>query len=213
MIAARLADFLVGLAFRLVTRPLFRIRILGREHIPSRGPALLVSNHLTHLDAFLIGACVKPVVRFLVWKPYYDNRLLNWGLRLAKAIPIWESPRSVARAIELARGELERGHVLCIFAEGCISRTGDLLPFKRGLESIVRGLDAPIIPVHLGGLWESVYSFEGGRFLWKRPRCLRHPVVISFGHPMSASSAACDVRRAVEQLGSRNALAPHTLRE
>jgi acyl-[acyl-carrier-protein]-phospholipid O-acyltransferase / long-chain-fatty-acid--[acyl-carrier-protein] ligase len=208
VIAALLSDLLVGFAFRLVARPLFRIRILGRENIASRGPALLVSNHLTHLDAFLIGACLGPVVRFLVWKPYYDHKLWNWGLRLAKAIPIWTSPRSAARAIERARGELERGHILCIFAEGSISRTGDLLPFKRGLEAIARGVDAPIIPVHLGGLWESVFSFEGGRFFWKRPRCLRHPVIISFGAPMSASSAASDVRQAVEQLGRRNALAP-----
>ena len=155
----------------------------------------------------------EPVVRFLVWKPYYDNKVFTWGLRLAKAIPIWESPRSVAQAIERARGELERGQILCIFAEGSISRTGDLLPFKRGLESIVRGLDAPIVPVHLGGLWESVYSFQGGRFFWKRPRRLRHPVVISFGDPMSPSSAASDVRQAVEHLGNRNALAQRTRRK
>jgi acyl-[acyl-carrier-protein]-phospholipid O-acyltransferase/long-chain-fatty-acid--[acyl-carrier-protein] ligase len=184
MMAARLADLLVGFAFRLVARPLFRIRILGREYIPSRGPALLVSNHLTHLDAFLIGACLGPVVRFLVWKPYYDHKLWNWGLRLAKAIPIWTSPRSAARAIERARGELECGHILCIFAEGSISRTGELLPFKRGLEAIVRGMDAPIVPVHLGGLWESIFSFRGGRFFWKRPLHLRQPVVISFGPAM-----------------------------
>ena len=203
MIAARLSDLLVGLTFRLVARPLFRIRILGREHIPARGPALLVSNHLTHLDAFLVGACIRPVVRFLVWKPYYDYKLLTWGLRLAKAIPIWTSPRDAAQAIERARGALECGQILCIFAEGSISRTGELLPFKRGLEAIARGIDAPIVPVHLGGLWESVFSYEGGRFFWKRPRCLRHPVVISFGTPMSASSTASEVRHAVEQLGSR----------
>ena len=203
MIVEKLSDLLVRLAFRLVARPLFRVRILGREHIPPRGPALLVSNHLTYLDAFLIGSCLWPVVRFLVWKPYYDHKLLTWGLRLAKAIPIWTSPRSAAQAIERARGELERGHILCIFAEGSISRTGNLLPFKRGLEAIVRGLDVPIIPVHLGGLWESVFSFEGGRFFWKRPRYLRHPVVISFGAPMPASSTASEVRQAVEQLGER----------
>ena len=201
MIAARVSDLLVMLAFRAVTRPLFRIRILGREHVPRRGPALLVSNHLTYLDGFLIGSCLGPVVRFLVWKPYYDHKLLTLGLRLAKAIPVWTDARNAARAIQRARGELERGHVLCIFPEGSISRTGDLLPFKRGLEAIVRGLDVPIIPVHLGGLWESAFSFEGGRFFWKRPRRLRHPVVISFGAPMSASSTAHEVREAVEQLG------------
>ena len=202
MTGTRLADFLVRFTCRLVARPLFRIRILGGEHIPSRGPALLVANHLTHLDGFLIGACVGPVVRFVVWKPYYDYKLLTWGLRIAKAIPIGTRPRCAAQAIERVRGGLARGDVICIFAEGSISRTGRLLPFQRGLEAMVRGLDVPVIPVHLGGLWESVFSFEGGRFFWKRPRRLRHPVVISFGAPMPASARAEEVQQAVEELGA-----------
>jgi acyl-[acyl-carrier-protein]-phospholipid O-acyltransferase / long-chain-fatty-acid--[acyl-carrier-protein] ligase len=210
MITLRLSDILVRFAFRLVVRPLFRIRVLGSEHIPSCGPALLVSNHLTYLDAFLIGACIGPVVRFLVWKPYYDHRLLTPWLRFAQAIPIWTGHHSAAEAIERARTQLERGHILCIFAEGSISRTGKLLPFKRGLEAIVSGLDVPVVPVHLGGLWESVFSFNGGRFLWKRPRDLRHPVVISFGCPLPASSTAYEVRQAVEQLGGRTLLHPIT---
>jgi len=197
-----IADLLVSLTFRLVAWPLFRIRVAGKQHIPTRGPALLVSNHLTYLDAFLIGACVQPVVRFLVWKPYFDHKLLTWGLRMARAIPIWTGHRSTAYAIERAREELARGHILCIFAEGSISRTGELLPFKRGLESMVRGLDVRVIPVHLGGLWESVFSFEGGRFFWKRPRYFRHPVVISFGAPMPPSSTATDARDAVERLAT-----------
>ena len=200
MIAVRLSDLLVRFAFRLVARPLFQIRVLGREYIPSRGPALLVSNHLTYLDAFLIGACLGPVVRFLVWKPYYDHRLLTRCFRLAQAIPIWTGHHSAAQAIELARTGLRRGQVLCIFAEGSISRTGRLLPFQRGLEAIVSGLDVPVVPVHLGGLWESVFSFEGGRCFWKWPRRLRHPAVISFGRPMPASSTASEVRQAVQQL-------------
>jgi acyl-[acyl-carrier-protein]-phospholipid O-acyltransferase/long-chain-fatty-acid--[acyl-carrier-protein] ligase len=203
MIARRVSDFLVSLAFRLVAASLFKIRVIGGENIPLRGPAVLVSNHLTYLDGFLIGACLQPVVRFLVWKPYFDHKLLTWGLRMAQAIPVWTGHRSTAYAIARARGELAAGHVLCIFAEGSISRTGELLPFQRGLEAIVRGTDAPVIPVHLGGLWESVFSFEGGRFFWKRPRHFRHPVVISFGPALRASPTAVEARQAVERLGTK----------
>jgi acyl-[acyl-carrier-protein]-phospholipid O-acyltransferase/long-chain-fatty-acid--[acyl-carrier-protein] ligase len=201
--ATKLSDLLVKLAFRMVARPLFHTRIVGREYIPSHGPALLVSNHLTHLDSFLIGACCDPVVRFLVWKPYYDLKLLTWAFRLARAIPIWTDPLSAAQSIKRSRGELQEGQILCAFAEGSISRTGELLPFKRGLEGIVRGLEVPIVPVHLDGLWESVFSFEGGRFLWKRTRRLRHPVVVSFGAPLPASATADKVRLAVQELGAR----------
>jgi len=93
MIAGRLSDSLVRFALRLVAELLFRVRILGNENIPSRGPALLVSNHLTYLDGFLIGSRLKPMVRFLVWKPYYDHKLLRWGFRLAKAIPVDQAAR------------------------------------------------------------------------------------------------------------------------
>jgi acyl-[acyl-carrier-protein]-phospholipid O-acyltransferase/long-chain-fatty-acid--[acyl-carrier-protein] ligase len=204
LLSELLVRSLVWCAFRLVARPLFRIRVLGREHIPSRGPALLVSNHLTYVDAFLIGSCLTPVVRFLAWKPYYDHKLLNWGFRIGKTIPIGEDLPSATQAIERARNELQAGHVLCIFAEGSISRTGELLPFKRGLEAIARGVHAPIIPVHLSGLLESVFGFEGGRVSWmQRLRRLRHPVVISFGPPMPASSTAAEARQAVAQLGAR----------
>ena len=211
MIRARLSDFLARFGLRLVARPLFRIRILGSDHIPSHGPALLVSNHLTYLDGFLIGSCMRPVVRFLVWKPIYDHKLLTWGFRLAKSIPVWTKPHSAGQAIKRARSELARGQVLCIFAEGSISRTGELLPFQRGLEAVVRGLDVPVIPVHLGGLWESVYSFKGGRCFWKWPRTLRQPVVISFGAPMPPSSTAHEVEQAVVRLSrtSSSTQIPH----
>jgi acyl-[acyl-carrier-protein]-phospholipid O-acyltransferase/long-chain-fatty-acid--[acyl-carrier-protein] ligase len=200
MIAARASDLLAKAAFRLVARTFFRIRIEGIRHVPSAGPALLVSNHVTHLDAFLIGAAVGPVVRFLAWKPYYDNKLLTWGFRIGKAIPIGTSPRQIADAIEKARHQLSRGEVVCIFAEGSISRTGDLLPFKRGLEAIACGMNIPIIPVHLGGLWESIFSYQQGPFIRNRPRRLRHPVVISFGKQLPASAPAAEVRRAVQAL-------------
>ena len=211
MSTARLSDFLARLGLRLVARPLFRIRVVGSDHIPTHGPALLVSNHLTYLDGFLIGSCMRPVVRFLVWKPIYDHKLLTWGFRLAKSIPVWTKPHSAGQAIKRARSELARGQVLCVFAEGSISRTGNLLPFQRGLEAVVRGLDVPVIPVHLGGLWESVYSFEGGRFFWKRPRTLRQPVVISFGAPMPPSSTAHEVEQAVVRLSrtSSSTQTPH----
>ena len=201
MIPPALSDALAWFGLRLVARPLFRIRILGSENIPAHGPALLVSNHLTYLDGFLIGSCLRPVVRFLVWKPYYDHKLLTWGFRLAKSIPVWTRPHSAGQAIKRARAELARGQLLCVFAEGSISRTGNLLPFQRGLEAVVRGLDVPVIPVHLAGLWDSVYSFQGGRFFWKRPRTLRQPVVISFGAPMPPSATAHEVEQAVGRLG------------
>ncbi|HEX4594395.1 MAG TPA: acyl-[ACP]--phospholipid O-acyltransferase, partial [Bryobacteraceae bacterium] len=196
-------EFLVRFLLWLATHTLFKIRIVGQENVPFRGPALLVANHMSHVDGFLIAACLQRFIRFMVWKPYYQMPVLNWFFRLAKAIPVGTGgPRDVVTSIRAARKELEAGHMVCIFAEGAISRTGSMLPFRRGLEKIVEDLDVPVIPVHLDRLWGSIFSFERGKFLWKWPKRVPYPVTVSFGAPMPSTSQAQDVRQAILELGS-----------
>ena len=136
---------------------------------------------MSHVDGFLIGACVQRFIRFMVWKPYYEMKAFHWFLRRTNAIPVGTgSPRDMVESIRAARRELAAGHVVCIFAEGAISRTGNMLPFKRGMEKIVDGTDVPIIPVHLDRLWGSIFSFDGGKFFWKWPTRIPYPVTVSF---------------------------------
>jgi acyl-[acyl-carrier-protein]-phospholipid O-acyltransferase/long-chain-fatty-acid--[acyl-carrier-protein] ligase len=104
------------------------------------------------------------------------------------------------RSLRTATEALRNDEIVCIFAEGQITRTGQMLPFRRGLERIMKGVDAPIIPVNLDGVWGSIFSFERGRFLWKVPRRIPYPVTVSFGRPMPPSSNAIEVRRAVQEL-------------
>src|SRR2546430_14246230 len=118
-----------------------------------------------------------------------------WFLRLTKSIPVGTvGLRDMMESIRAARKEIAEGHVVCIFAEGAISRTGNLLPFKRGLEKIVDGLDVPIVPVYLDRVWGSVFSFKGGRFLWKWPARFPYPVTVAFGAPLPSSTPAAEVR-------------------
>jgi len=196
-------DFAVRFFLWLLTHSIFRIRIVGQENVPFRGPALLVSNHMSHVDGFLVGACIQRFVRFMVWKPYYEMKALNWFMRMTNAIPVGTgNRREMVESIRAARRELEAGHVVCIFAEGAISRTGNMLPFKRGMEKIVEGLDVPVIPVHLDRLWGSIFSFESGRFFWKWPKHIPYPVTVSFGAPMPSTTSAHEVRQAIEELSS-----------
>jgi acyl-[acyl-carrier-protein]-phospholipid O-acyltransferase/long-chain-fatty-acid--[acyl-carrier-protein] ligase len=196
-------EYLIRFLLWMLTHTIFRIRIVGQENVPFRGPALLVSNHMSHVDGFLVGACVQRFIRFMVWKPYYDMPSLNWFFRKTMAIPVGSSgPRDMVRAIRSARRELEAGHVVCIFAEGAISRTGNMLPFKRGMEKIVEGMDVPVVPVHLDRLWGSVFSFERGHFFWKLPRQVPYPVTVSFGAAMPAGSSAHEVRQAIQELSA-----------
>ncbi len=137
----------------------------------------------------------------MVWKPYYQLKALNWFFRKTKAIPVGGG-RDAVTAIHEARAQLAAGHVVCIFAEGAISRTGNILPFKRGMEKIVEGLDVPIVPVHLDRLWGSIFSFERGRFFWKWPKRIPYPVTVSFGDPMPATATAHEVRQAIQELAA-----------
>ena len=196
-------EFFVRLVLYLLTHSVFRIRVEGRENVPYRGPALLVANHMSYVDGFLIGASVERFLRFLVWKPFFSVAPMRWFLRLMNAIPAGNAtPREVVESIRAARAELAAGHAVCIFAEGAITHTGNMLPFKRGLEKIVAGMDVPIIPVHLDRVWGSIFSFEGGRFFWKLPKRIPYPVTVTFGAPMPATSAAHEVRQAIQNLSS-----------
>jgi len=73
-------------------------------------------------------------------------------------------------SLRMATDALKSGEVVCIFPEGQMTRIGQMLPFRRGMERIIKGVDVPIIPVNLDGVWGSIFSFAGGRFLWKFPR-------------------------------------------
>jgi acyl-[acyl-carrier-protein]-phospholipid O-acyltransferase / long-chain-fatty-acid--[acyl-carrier-protein] ligase len=196
-----LPAFVIRLVCWMLTHTLYRIRVVGGEHIPTQGPALLVCNHVSYVDGLLVAACVPRFVRFLIYRPIYERKALRWLFRLMQAIPIVGGPAAPA-ALAHARQALQEGHVVCIFAEGAVSRTGDLLPFKRGFERIIEGLEVPVIPVHLDRLWGSIFSFQGGRFFWKWPKQVPYPVTVSFAAPLPATATAPQVQQAVKELGS-----------
>jgi acyl-[acyl-carrier-protein]-phospholipid O-acyltransferase/long-chain-fatty-acid--[acyl-carrier-protein] ligase len=199
-VLARVPEFFVRFSLWLLTHTIYRIRIVGEENVPSRGPALLVCNHLSHIDGFLVGACVQRFVRFLVYRPYFERPILRWWLSRMHAIPI-DAGRDAVASLDRARKELEAGHVVCIFAEGQISRTANLLPFKRGLERIAGGLDVPIVPVYIDRVWGSIFSFERGRFFWKWPRHIPYAVTVAFGNALPSNATAPQVRLAVMEIG------------
>ncbi|MGH7832908.1 MAG: acyl-[ACP]--phospholipid O-acyltransferase, partial [Candidatus Binatia bacterium] len=208
-------EFLIRFSLWLVTHSIYSIRIAGSQNVPLRGAALLVCNHLSFVDALLVGACVQRFIRFMITRPIYEITGLHWLFRLMRAIPLsGRSPRAIVHSLEQARKELLDGHVVCIFAEGAISRTGNLLPFKRGFERIVKGTNVPVIPVYLDGLWGSIFSFQHGRFFWKWPRKFPYPVTVLFGAPIAPSATtAQDVRRRILEMGSEAAQYRRTPRD
>ena len=203
-VASLVSDFLGRFLLWSLTHTVYRIRLSGQANVPLRGPALLVANHVSFVDGFLIGACVQRFVRYMVHEVWYER--FRWFFKTIKTIPVPEGThKSVVIALRRARQQLIEGHVVCIFAEGSITRTGNMLSFHRGLEKIVEGLDVPVIPVHLGGVWGSIFSFREGRIAWRLPRKIPYPVSVTFGQPLRPPVTPQQIRQAVMELGTQAA--------
>ncbi|MDB4665228.1 acyl-[ACP]--phospholipid O-acyltransferase [Verrucomicrobia bacterium] len=199
-----LPDFLIRFIGAIFLRCVYRVKTTGMEHLPTEGPALLICNHVTYVDAPLLMAVQQRRIRFLVYRDYYENRWLNPLLKLMGTIPISEKdpPRQILKSIQTARKALEEGFMVAIFAEGRLTRSGLMNAFRPGYQKIVKGTCTPIIPVYLGGAWGSIFSHAG----YKRYRGHRlrvpYPMHIHFGSPLPNDAPLHAVRLAVQELGS-----------
>jgi acyl-[acyl-carrier-protein]-phospholipid O-acyltransferase / long-chain-fatty-acid--[acyl-carrier-protein] ligase len=197
-----LPDSLLRFVLWVATHTLYRIRVDGRQNIPGKGGALFVCNHLSLVDAMLLLASTDRPVRFIIYKGIYELPWIKPFAKILRAIPISSElrPREMLQALRTASEAIQAGEVVCIFAEGQITRIGHLLPFRRGFERIMKDVEAPIIPVALDGVWGSIFSFEKGRFLWKLPRRVPYRVTVNFGKPLPHTATPAEVRQCVQEL-------------
>jgi acyl-[acyl-carrier-protein]-phospholipid O-acyltransferase/long-chain-fatty-acid--[acyl-carrier-protein] ligase len=192
------------MAVRMVVRCLYRLRVEGQENVPASGGVLLAANHVSWADALLIGLVCPRRPRMVAYAKYFEGPWLGWFGRMTRIIPIGTTRKSMAESIRAAREALEAGELVCIFPEGGITRTGKIEEFRPGFLSILKDRDVPVVPVCLGGLWGSIFSFERGKFFWKWPRCWPYPVSIRFGRPINRPESARQIQRAVEELACQS---------
>ena len=197
-----LPDSLLRFVLWMLTQTVYRIRVDGRDNIPDKGGALFVSNHLSLVDALLLLASTDRPVRFIMFKGIYEQRWIKPFADILRVIPISSElrPREMLQALRTASEAIQNGEVVCIFAEGQITRIGHLLPFRRGFERIMKDVEAPIIPVALDGVWGSIFSFEKGRFLWKLPHRIPCRVTVNFGKALPHTATPFEVRQCVQEL-------------
>ncbi|MFO7871364.1 MAG: acyl-[ACP]--phospholipid O-acyltransferase [Kiritimatiellia bacterium] len=197
-----LPDFFVRFLILCAARLFYRIRAFGRENVPIEGPALLVSNHVTWVDAMMIASTQQRRVRFMIGREIYESRWMKPLFRLMRAIPLSprDGPRKTVEALRAARKALDDGALVCVFAEGAMTRNGNMRGFRPGLQHIVKGTDYPVIPVHIGGAWGSIFSYYGGRILFKRPGVIPYPVTVIFGKALPSSADRDTIRRSVMEL-------------
>lgn len=179
----------------LLVHGCYRLRLRGLENIPAKGAAVVVCNHVSFMDALVVGGASPRPLRFLMDRPIYESPWLNWLFRLVGAIPVESDrrdPGSVRRALEEVSRALRSGEVVMLFPEGRLTPNGEVQAFRRGLETILARDPVPVIPAGLAGLWGSWTSHRDGPALSKRPRRFRARVALYFGKPVPSRLARRD---------------------
>lgn len=178
---------LIRFVGRALIRSSYRLRTFNEERVPATGGVLMLPNHISYMDALILSTAFRRPVRFVIWEPLYKIKQVTWLLKLFGTVPI--SPERAKDAVRSVVEALKAGELVCMFPEGQLTRHGMLNEMQRGFELMARKAGVPVLPVHEEGMWGSIYSFEGGSCLDKRPRRLRAPVTVWVGEPRAAREA------------------------
>lgn len=181
---------------------LYRVRVHGAKNIPDHGPAILIANHYTWIDAFLLMVLPRRTVKAIAWAGNFKGNFGLWFANFTGVILITGGPKSIVKGIRTAQQTLKDGDIILIFPEGGLSRTGQIQSFKPGVLKIAEGTGAPIIPVYLDQMWGSIFSYQGGTALKKIPRTLRRPVSIHVGSPLPPDMELFAMRQNLQKMGS-----------
>ena len=188
---------------RPVLVTLYRKEVVGLENLPVEGGCIVACNHVSWIDGILILWMLPRNVRFVVDAGNFDTKIGNYLGGAFDTILMHANPKSIGRALRAGREGLKSGDVIGIFPEGTITRTGQLQTFKPGMNKILKGTDAPVVPLYLNGMWGSVFSFSGGRFFWKWPWPLRRNLRLYIGEPLPGDTPLEKVRSQVQYLGAK----------
>jgi len=197
-----LPEALTRLLFIILTNTFYKIRIDGMENIPKEGPSLLVSNHLSATDAFFVMAAARRPIRFVMSDKYFNKWWFKPFAMAMDAIPVPYDEDSAQKAMREVYRQLKRGHLVCLFPEGKISRTGLLQPFREEMIEIMESRSCKVVPIYLDRIWGTIFSPKGGRFIPRRPQNIPHPMTVIIGKPLPTTASSHDIRRAICKLGS-----------
>ena len=194
-------EFLMRFLSWVLVRTLYRLRVRGIEaNVPDEGPALIVCNHVSYMDALILAASIPRPVRFVMYYKIFNIPVMRWIFRTAKAIPIAgarEDPAVMQRAFDEIDAALADGQIVGIFPEGALTKDGEIAAFKSGVERILERRPVPVVPMALGGMWSSMWSRRDTRLGRMRvPRRFRAHVDVIADPPFDPASASAEVLEA-----------------
>ena len=173
-----------------------KIDVVGADHVPTSGPAVLASNHVSHLDFIFAGLGARKsrrYVRFMAKKPIFTHRVAGPLMRGMHHISVDRAHG--AQSFQVALTALAEGEVVGIFPEATISRTFEPKEFKTGAARLAAAADAPIVPVALWGT-QRLWTYDENSSLKQRGV----PILIRVGEPMTVGG---DEHTATDELRAR----------
>ena len=191
-------EFLMRFLSWVLVRSLYRLRVHGiEEHVPDEGPAILVCNHVSYMDALILAATIPRPVRFVMYYRIFEIPVMRWIFRTAKAIPIAgarEDPALLQHAFDQIDQALADGELVGIFPEGALTKDGEIAAFKSGIERMLARRPVPVVPMALRGMWTSMWSRRDGRLKRMRvPRRFRAHVEVVAAAPVAGQIVTAEL--------------------
>lgn len=197
-------EFFLRFCMWMLSHTMYRVTHTDMDKIPDEGAAVLVCNHVSYVDALILAGCHHRPTRFVMDKSIAEMKGLKGLFKMAKTIPICSPKRDAKtyeKAFEKIKEELNAGHLICIFPEGKLTKTGEIDEFKKGIERIIGDTPVPVIPMALEGLWGSFFSHKDGHALTTRPRRFWSRVRVVAGDPVRPDHVrASDLEAKVKHL-------------
>ncbi len=163
-------EFLMRFLCWLLVHSVYRLDKEGIENIPEQGPALLICNHVSFVDALVILAASPRPIRFVMDHRVFKTPIISFIFKTGKAIPIAPAKENEAllnAAYDKVAEALAAGDLVGIFPEGRITDNGEIYPFRGGIKRIIDRTPVPVVPMALRGLWGSFFSRKDGPAMTK----------------------------------------------
>jgi 1-acyl-sn-glycerol-3-phosphate acyltransferase len=198
-------EFVMRLLIWLLVHTMYRIERTDLDKIPDEGPAILVCNHVSFVDALVLAGCIRRPIRFVMYYRIFQLPILSFVFKTANTIPIAgksEDPEMMQQAFGEISSALRGGELVCIFPEGKITEDGELNTFKSGVMWALERDQVPVIPLALRGLWGSFFSRAYGNAMSRLfPRGVLSRLELVAGDPIEASAVTPELlQQRVEQL-------------
>lgn len=185
-------EFFIRFIIWILIHSIYHVRKRGLDNIPEEGPALLVCNHVSYVDALIIAGCVRRPIRFVMYHKIYNLPVLNFVFRSAGAISIagkHEDPALMEKAFVEIEKALKEGGLVCVFPEGKLTRNGKMNTFRPGVERILEAMPVPVVPMALNGLWGSAFSRHPSNIVRRLIKGIRSSVELKISPPVNMNTA------------------------